>query len=211
LQFKRARHKNGSNQNQILFKRDILNPESFMKTCIKKLFLLPALTAALGLTLADRATAQIFTILHNFSVDVFNSSEIYTNSDGAFLVSSLIISGNTLYGTANEGGTGNGTIFAVNTNGTGFTNLHTFSAGGFNNDGFYFPTTNSDGANPVGGLILSGNTLYGTASGGGTNDNGTVFAVNTNGTANGTSFTNLYILSPHLTAPTATELIRIAY
>jgi uncharacterized repeat protein (TIGR03803 family) len=96
----------------------------------------------------------------------------------------LILSGNTLYGTAYDGGTnGNGTVFAVNTNGTGFTNLHTFSAGAG-----YFSITNSDGANPNGGLILSGNTLYGTAGYGGTNGNGTVFAVNTDGTG----FTNLY-------------------
>jgi uncharacterized repeat protein (TIGR03803 family) len=53
----------------------------------------------------------------------------------------LIISGNTLFGTASEGGTnGNGTVFAVNTDGTGFTNLHTFTA--------LINSTNSDGANP---------------------------------------------------------------
>jgi len=37
--------------------------------------------------------------------------------------------------------------------------------------------TNSDGANPEGGLILSGSTLYGTAHGGGPTDDGTVFAL----------------------------------
>jgi uncharacterized repeat protein (TIGR03803 family) len=91
----------------------------------------------------------------------------------------LILSGYTLYGTTYQGGSGrgssgNGTVFAVNTNGTGFTNLHSFTA-----------TTsgrNSDGANPYGGLILSGNTLYGMASAGGSSGNGTVFAVNTDGT-----------------------------
>ena len=71
----------------------------------------------------------------------------------------MILSGNTLYGTATDGGSsGNGTVFAVNTDGTGFTNLHSFTA----LDLYY---TNSDGANPYAGLILSGNTLYGTAHG----------------------------------------------
>src|SRR2546428_10366169 len=59
-------------------------------------------------------------------------------------------------------------VFAVNTDGTGFANLHSFN-----------PNLGSDGANPHAGLILSGNTLYGTAAGGGSAGNGTVFAVNT--------------------------------
>src|SRR5450759_4429359 len=67
-----------------------------------------------------------------------------------------------------------GTVFAVHTNGTGFTNLHTFNY--------------SNGAHPDAGLILSGNTLYGTTVGGGSSGDGTVFAVN----PNGTGFTNLH-------------------
>ena len=57
-----------------------------------------------------------------------------------------------------------GTLFAVNTDGTGFTNLYNFNG-------------SRDGANPYGGLILSGNTLYGTAYGGGSSGNGTVFSL----------------------------------
>ncbi len=85
----------------------------------------------------------------------------------------------TLYGTAQYGGSnGAGTVFAVNTDGTGFTTLHTFSQ-------TYGPhyNYNSDGAYPAAGLILSGNTLYGTTGEGGTNGYGTVFTVNTNGRA----------------------------
>jgi uncharacterized repeat protein (TIGR03803 family) len=64
----------------------------------------------------------------------------------------LILSGNTLYGTTRYGGgSGNGTVFAVNNNGNGFTNLHSFTAVFSPND------TNSDGANPETGLIISGN------------------------------------------------------
>ena len=57
-----------------------------------------------------------------------------------------------------------GTVFAINTDGSGFTNLYRFTGG-------------SDGAEPVAGLILSGNTLYGTTSAAGPNGNGTVFAL----------------------------------
>jgi uncharacterized repeat protein (TIGR03803 family) len=120
-----------------------------------------------------------FTNLYNFTAEVSNGSFL-TNSDGASPQACLILLGNTLYGTALFGGTnGNGTVFAVNTNGTGFTILHGFTV--LNN------STNSDGANPTAGLILSGNTLYGTAGDGGSRNSGTVFAINTNGMG----FTNL--------------------
>src|ERR1017187_9143072 len=129
-----------------------------MKTHIKNLFLLPALIAGLGLIPAGRVAAQTFTTLHSF-VGSLNPT---INSDGGIPADSLILSGNTLYGTAAYGGTnGNGTVFKVNTDGTGFTILHGFTTTLIN--------TNSDGANPYAGLILSGNTLYGTASAGGTN------------------------------------------
>jgi uncharacterized repeat protein (TIGR03803 family) len=136
-----------------------------MKIRIKNLLLLPALIAGLNLIPTGRVSAQAFTTLHSF-----------TGSDGAMPYAGLILSGNTLYGTAYYGGSsGDGTVFAVHTNGTGFTNLYSF-------------TGVSDGANPYAGLILSGNTLYGTAYQGGSSDNGTVFAVSTNGTG----FTNLH-------------------
>jgi uncharacterized repeat protein (TIGR03803 family) len=85
----------------------------------------------------------------------------------------VILSGDTLYGTAEQGGSfGNGTVFKLNTDGTGFTKLHSFTAGVYNSDGIY----------PSGGLILSGDTLYGTANSGGSFGNGTVFRLTTNGT-----------------------------
>jgi uncharacterized repeat protein (TIGR03803 family) len=106
-----------------------------------------------------------FTNLYSFTPQ-FNN----TNSDGADPNGGLILSGNTLYGMAFQGGVSSyGTVFAVNTNGTGFTNLYNFTGG-------------NDGAFPRDGLILSGNTLYGTAWYGGSYGLGTVFAVNTDGT-----------------------------
>ena len=88
------------------------------------------------------------------------------NSDGAAPPNgALVLSGNTLYGATFYGGSsGVGTVFALNTNGTGFTTLHSFTGG-------------SDGSNPYAGLTLSGNTLYGTANGGGRFGDGTVFSL----------------------------------
>jgi uncharacterized repeat protein (TIGR03803 family) len=107
-------------------------------------------------------------------------------ADGANPAASLILSGSTLYGTASGGGSvGNGTVFSVNTDGTGFKVLHAFSALGSDTNGV---ATNSDGATPVANLVLSGNTLFGTAEYGGANGAGTVFALNTNGT----NFTTLH-------------------
>ncbi len=140
---------------------------------------LPALIAGLGLLLTGPVTAQTFTTLYSFT----STSGVapYPNSDGASPQAGLILSGRTLYGTAVVGGSsGSGTVFAINTDGTGFTNLHSFTA--LNNG------TNSDGANPLAGLALSGDTLYGTAFWGGNSGYGTVFAINTDGTG----FTNLH-------------------
>src|SRR2546428_415217 len=117
-----------------------------------------------------------FTTLHSFNYD----------SDGANPQAGLILTGNTLYGTAVSGGSsGQGTVFALNTNGTGFTNLYSFTAL------VYDPNagrTNSDGAYPQAGLVLSGSTLYGTAYSGGSAGQGTRFADSTNATG----FTNLH-------------------
>jgi uncharacterized repeat protein (TIGR03803 family) len=84
----------------------------------------------------------------------------------------LVLSGNTLYGTAEAGGNwDHGTVYAVNADGTGFTNLHSFTAfAGLNN-------TNSDGGYPDSALILSGNILYGTAGFSGIWGYGTVFSL----------------------------------
>jgi uncharacterized repeat protein (TIGR03803 family) len=125
--------------------------------------------------------AQTFTNLHSFSAT--SGVSPYTNGDGASPAAGLVLSGETLFGAAGNGGSaGNGNIFAINTDGKGFTNLYNFTT----TSGASL--TNSDGANPFASLILSGITLYGTAFDGGTNGLGTVFSVNTNGRR----FTNLH-------------------
>ena len=104
-----------------------------------------------------------FTNLHNFS------GSLITNTDGGSPLAALILSNNTLYGTTSWGGTsGSGTVFRVNTDGSGFTTMHNFA--------------NNDGANPEAALILSGNTLVGTTKSGGSAGNGTLFTIRLDGT-----------------------------
>lgn len=111
--------------------------------------------------------------------------------DGQYPVCGLILSGVTLYGATHVGGTGigansGGIIFKINTDGTGYTPLHSF-------------TNTPDGYQPQSELLLSGSTLYGTTTYGGTNGNGTVFAINTNGT--GLVILHSFTNSPEPTFP----------
>ncbi len=126
-----------------------------------------------GTVFALKTSGTGFTNLHSFTA----ASGPYpgTNSDGAGPNGGLILSKNTLYGTTGgAGSSGNGTVFAVNSNSTGFTNLYNFTAGSANSSGDY---TNSDGATPYAGLILTNSTLYGTTERGGSSGNGTVFGL----------------------------------
>jgi uncharacterized repeat protein (TIGR03803 family) len=131
-----------------------------------------------GTVFAVNTNGTGFTSLHTFSTPVYNSTlNVSTNIDGATLYAGVILSGGTLYGVSYLGGLyGNGTVFSVSTNGTGFTALYEFSAVG------QTALTNSDGQNPVGTLTISGNTLYGTTIHGGPAGYGTAFKVNTDGT-----------------------------
>jgi uncharacterized repeat protein (TIGR03803 family) len=109
-----------------------------------------------------QVSAQDFTNPHSF---------VYI-SDGDHLAAGLVLSGDILYGTANNGGSGaDGVVFKINTDGTGFTNLYSFTA----LDPTYY--INSDGASPSGALICSGNTLYGAARVRGGFNAGTVFSL----------------------------------
>ena len=120
-----------------------------------------------------------YQMLHAFSYPAFNNN--YTNSDGAFPYAGLVLSSNRLYGVTDRGGpNGSGTIYTVNTDGLGFTNLYFFSP--LVVDAVSGLSTNVDGAVSFSKLVLSGNTLYGTTTVGGTAGNGTVFAVHTDGT-----------------------------
>ena len=116
-----------------------------------------------GVMFAINTDGTGYAILHNFTGG---------SGDGATpSFSSLTLGGSTLYGTTPVGGTNNtGVVFAINTDGTGFTILHDFVGG------------SSDGSGPMGSLTLDGSTLYGMTGSGGISNNGVMFAINTNGT-----------------------------
>jgi uncharacterized repeat protein (TIGR03803 family) len=131
-------------------------------------------SAGNGTVFAVSTNGTGYTNLYSFSAGDGppNDEDNLTNSDGANPQASLILLGNTLYGTANQGGLGGvGTVFAVNTDSTGFTNLYNFTEP--DPDTF----TNTDGGVPLAGLILSGSTLYGTASVDGAANDGAVFGL----------------------------------
>ena len=109
-----------------------------------------------------------FGLLHSFTS---------SNSDGQAPHGSLTLSGSTLYGMTFGGGSGTlGTIFSMNTDGTGFSLLRSLRSG----------SNTTDGINPYGSLTLSGSTLYGmTSGGGGSGNTGTLFSINTDGTGFG--------------------------
>ncbi len=80
-----------------------------------------------------------------------------------------------IYGTTDSGGAGSGTIFAISTNGTGFTLLHTLAAQ--NSD-----QTSTEGDYPNSSLVQSSDgTLFGLANNGGSVGAGTLFSLSPNG------------------------------
>ncbi|MEX1048896.1 MAG: choice-of-anchor tandem repeat GloVer-containing protein [Akkermansiaceae bacterium] len=122
-------------------------------------------TGGTGLVFVMDANGSNHTVLHDF--DPLDSVTT-VNFGGACPTGGLIISNGVIYGTALAGGAGGkGTVFAINTDGSGFLALYHFSA----------PGTLGDGAGPAAGLCLSGNVLYGTTSAGRGSDAGTVFAL----------------------------------
>ena len=96
----------------------------------------------------------------------------FKGTDGSEVTSTLVVGPNgsalnaALYGTTSSGGKYNkGTVFEVNTDGSGFHVLHNFSG-------------KPDGANPVAGLVMGSDLrLYGTTQKGGAYDQGAVFSL----------------------------------
>ncbi len=156
--------------------------EILTKTILNQLLRILALIGGLGLLTLGHVGAQtyrnVYTDVYDFDISGDTGG---TNSDGGFPSGGLTLSSNTLFGTTqNSGLYGNGTVFRVNTDGTGFTNLLNFYLNG-----------QTQGVNPGGNssstLVLSGNTLYGTTD----YSYGTIFAINTDGTG----YTNLHVFN----------------
>jgi uncharacterized repeat protein (TIGR03803 family) len=104
-----------------------------------------------------------YTILHNFAGGPGDGSDPRGN---------LISDGGTLYGMTREGGaTAEGTIFSLNSDGTGYTVLYSFAG------------PPGDGWSPYGSLISDGTKLYGMTREGGAYYRGALFSLNSDGTA----------------------------
>jgi uncharacterized repeat protein (TIGR03803 family) len=87
-------------------------------------------------------------------------------NSGGYPKGSLTLSGDSLYGLTNYGGTNLiGVIFKINRNGSGFRKMHDFEW--------------SEGVNPKGSLTLLGDELYGMASLGASYNYGSMFKINT--------------------------------
>ncbi|HEY1868288.1 MAG TPA: choice-of-anchor tandem repeat GloVer-containing protein [Candidatus Cybelea sp.] len=111
----------------------------------------------------DGGTA--FSITTTGSISVLHTFSSGSGPDGSGPDAPLLNVKGTLYGTTEFGGDyGKGTVYKMSLTGSKEKVLHSFGYG-------------SDGATPVAGLIDVNGTLYGTTSAGGTNGNGTVFAL----------------------------------
>lgn len=131
-------------------------------------------SAAHGAIFSVQTNGTGFVNLHSFTAVSGNN----TNPDGIYPDGQLALAGDTLFGMASQGGSaGNGTLFALNTDGSAFTTLHHFTK----SPGFPFTLTNPDGINPIGGLVVSGNILFGKTTAGGTQGAGVIFALNRDG------------------------------
>ena len=121
------------------------------------------LVTGMSLSLTFQMRGQVFTTLHSFE-----------GSDGAMPGATLVVSSNVIYGTTSTGGaSNNGVVFSMSTNGTGYRILHAFTGGADGGQSFALASAS---------LLLSSNTLYGTASGGGSAGNGVLFSLGTDGT-----------------------------
>ncbi|MFH1038947.1 MAG: choice-of-anchor tandem repeat GloVer-containing protein [PVC group bacterium] len=106
-----------------------------------------------------------YTVLWEFACSDFFEASL----PNAYFISD----GDELYSTTQTGGeSGKGTVFSIKPDGTGFTVLYNFSGDG------------SEGTLPAAGLVLDGDTLYGTTSSGWEfpeDDKGTIFSLRKDG------------------------------
>ncbi|MEI6266469.1 MAG: choice-of-anchor tandem repeat GloVer-containing protein [bacterium] len=139
-----------------------------------------------GIIFKIQKSGADYSIIHNFGDDL-NDGDLPTYS-------SLQLWGDKLYGVTDIGGDNNmGTIFSINTDGTGYSLLHEFAGGPY------------DGQTGRFSVLISNGVLYGTTFYGGTSSQGAMFKMTLPGAvsnpgSSGPVFTNL---------PSATTVINI--
>jgi uncharacterized repeat protein (TIGR03803 family) len=117
-------------------------------------------TSANGTVFKVNIDGSNYEVLHDFGDQV----------QGALPWSGLLQIGSTLYGTTSEGGIrGGGTVFRLETDGSGFEVLKDFA------------DYTSDGAFPIAALIAAGSDLLGAVAEGGAFNHGGFFRLGTNG------------------------------
>lgn len=119
---------------------------------------------------AASASGQTFQVVYNF-----------TNRETMYAFGRMALKGDTIFGVGGGyiGGLPHyGAVFRVRTDGTGFGIVKLFPPTYPGTGGYY---TNTDGSTPLGGLVLGGDTIYGTTYQGGNFGLGTVFSVKTDG------------------------------
>ena len=117
-----------------------------------------------GVIFRSRLDGTEYILLHTF---------LGGAGDGSMPYGSLLLDGGVLYGMTSRGGAHEvGTVFKVDTDGTGFTLLYSFAG-------------ECDGAYPYGSLTPVAGALYGMTMSGGAYGSGTVFTISPDGTAYG--------------------------
>lgn len=110
-----------------------------------------------GALFSINTSGKHFTVLHSFGQP--------STDDGINPFGSLMLNGTVLYGTTQTGGAkNNGTVFQINTDGTGYARVYDFQNG-------------NDGMNPIDDVLLLDNTLYGMTEKGGTCGEGALFTI----------------------------------
>jgi uncharacterized repeat protein (TIGR03803 family) len=132
-----------------------------------------------GIVFRCDAKGNFYSVLHHFRADPTDG----WNPEGGLLAGS----DSRLYGTCRRGGgvvngiiRDQGTLYRIQTNGSGYTILHRFGAA-------------RDGRQPIGDLLEADDgLLYGTTAFGGTNDSGSIFRIE----KSGAGYTLLYSFRP---------------
>jgi uncharacterized repeat protein (TIGR03803 family) len=112
-----------------------------------------------GVIFKIKTDGHSFQLLHKFGE---------THHDGKNPYGSLLLVGDTLYGTTANGGDNDlGTVFLINTDGHNYQRLYNFGG----------KTNNGDGSKPIDNVILVNGWLYGMTTEGGAHNQGTIFKV----------------------------------